>query len=256
MQSKMRWLLFFVLFAISCSNGKIRPAGAAASSTLPRTPNYTYGPEKAIDGSLDSAWAEGSNGDGTGEYLIIKFSGEKEIKSMQIVNGFASMHKELGDLYSLNNRVRELVVQFDDGSERVTLEDEMRGYQKHEFKAVHKSSSVKLTIASVHKGTRWNDACIAEVSFFGNDVGQNPVSSSTNVRQWRIADVGSGYDVDPPNYKYGTIVREGDPGVHSEEYTERECQALLTQSRVNANAESNKIRHDPQIQCVRLPNKK
>jgi hypothetical protein len=178
-------VLIIVLSACSlCSKGKIEPTGAIASSTLAPTSNYTYGPEKAIDGNLDSTWAEGSKSDGVGEYLVVKFSGIQEFKKMEIVNGFASVHKQLGDLYELNNRIRELVVQFDDGSESLALADGVRGYQEHKFKTTHKSSSVKLMIASVYKGSRFNDACIGEVSFYGDANASK--SAKTETRRWAI----------------------------------------------------------------------
>lgn len=62
-----------------------------------------YGPSKAFDGQLDTAWSEGVPGDGIGEVLIADLSPEKPLK---IFTGYARSK----DLWLKNNRPRNIKI--------------------------------------------------------------------------------------------------------------------------------------------------
>jgi hypothetical protein len=147
---------------------KLQPSNIRASTILPPTTNYTYGPEMVNDDYFNSVWAEGSKGDGIGEFLHYKFSDTYAIQSFEIVNGFSALHKVFGDLYFLNNRVKSLRIEFEDGVETVVFNDRVKGYQTVTFNRIHKSSWAKIKIQSVYKGKKWDDTCIAEAHFFGS----------------------------------------------------------------------------------------
>lgn len=153
--------------AIEAGIDKLRPTSIQASSILPPTTNYTYGPEMVNDDYFNSVWAEGSKGDGIGDYLLFQFDSTHTFYKFEIVNGFSALHKVFGDLYFLNNRVKGLRIEFEDGAETVVFNDKVKGYQTVAFNKAHRSSWAKISITSVHKGRRWDDTCIAEARFFG-----------------------------------------------------------------------------------------
>ena len=146
---------------------KLQPTEIQASSILDPTTNYTYGPEMVNDDYFNSVWAEGSKGDGIGDYLLYKFNGTYTFQQFEIVNGFSALHKVFGDLYFLNNRVKGLRIEFEDGAETVVFNDKVKGYQTVAFNKPHRSSWAKISITSVYKGKKWDDTCIAEAHFFG-----------------------------------------------------------------------------------------
>ena len=153
---------------VNASNAeKINPSNIEASSILAPTVNYTYGPEMVNDDYFNSVWAEGSKGDGLGDNLLFRFDRRRTFQRFEIVNGFSALHKVFGDLYFLNNRVRELKIEFEDGIENFVFRDKVKGYQVAHFARPHTSSWARITIVSVHKGKRWDDTCIAEAHFFG-----------------------------------------------------------------------------------------
>lgn len=153
------------LCSLKCSSNKIQPRRITASSQLAPTASYSYGPEMLNDDKPSTAWAEGAKGDGIGESLLIEFGAARDIASMEIINGFAEMHKSLGDLYFANNRVRSLRLEFDDGTEDVSLRDGSKELQAITFNRSHNSTRVKATISGVYRGAKFNDTCISELQF-------------------------------------------------------------------------------------------
>jgi hypothetical protein len=70
----------------------------------------------------------------------------------------------------MNNRIREAELEFSDGSKRaITFEDTpiQTTIVLPEPKAG--VTSVKLTVKSVYRGSRWNDLAVSEFHVLGHD---------------------------------------------------------------------------------------
>lgn len=91
-----------------------------ATSALAPDGGITYDPENMVDDDLSTAWnSDNSGSDGRGERLTFRFAEPVDLEAVQFVNGYAKSP----DLYDKNHRVRELQIQTDTQSQRVTLLD-------------------------------------------------------------------------------------------------------------------------------------
>jgi hypothetical protein len=117
-------------------------------------------PDRIWDGNKTTAWVEGKANDGIGEYVFIDFGSNKDISTINIINGYAKEER----LYYSNNRVRILGIEFDNGkSFEYTLQDKTINYQTIVLKEAVNTDSVKLIIKDVYKGNKYRDTCISEV---------------------------------------------------------------------------------------------
>lgn len=171
-QQDRSFILHVIMFGIiaafcnlKCSPNKIKPTSVTASSQLRASANYSYGPEMLNDDKPGTTWAEGVKGDGIREYLLFDFGAAQQVAAMEIINGFAEMHAKLGDLYFANNRVQSLQLEFDDGTESLSLRDGSKEFQAITFRRPHTSTRVKVTIKGVYRGAKFNDTCISELRF-------------------------------------------------------------------------------------------
>lgn len=142
---------------ISATYAPARPAAATASSMLPG-----HGPEAAIDGVSNSAWAEGAAGDGVGQQLTLTFGGPVDLDRVGITPGASVVPAE----FLAQPRPREVRLAFPDGTVAdVTLKDEP-GFQAFGVKA-RGVSTVVLEIRSVYpSATGGQDASVAEIELF------------------------------------------------------------------------------------------
>lgn len=159
-------------------------SGVSASSTLaPQNASdvnmvMEYLPFHAFDGRNDTTWAEGSAGDGVGEWLQIDFARPSAIAGFDINNGYWRIPKRIAQ----NGRVKTMRVTFSDGSsEVVNLRDpadaqwidyyaqrqwpteELPTGQTVFFASPHTTSSLRFTVESVYPGNTWDDLCITSI---------------------------------------------------------------------------------------------
>ena len=87
----------------------------SASSTLANYQNFTYYPSNLIDGNRSTCWAENSNGDGTGEYIMFTSNDVQQVSKMVITNGYVKSE----DLFNANNRVKKIKVTLDNGISKI-----------------------------------------------------------------------------------------------------------------------------------------
>ena len=133
----------------------------SASSTLYWN-DKSYPPEQIIDGSLELAWQEGKEGDGEDEYVIIAFDKELTLKGITINAGYQKSEK----LYKENGRPKDISITYSDGTiKKYTLNDTF-GEQTIVFDDPIKTSSLKITILSVYKGSKYDDTSISEIVLF------------------------------------------------------------------------------------------
>lgn len=142
---------------------KYNISGATASSFL-NDPNATilHKPQRAVDGKMDTAWAEGAKGNGLGEYIKISLDKPCYVSGFDIWAGYHKTQK----LYKNNARPKDIIVTFSDGSSfNYTLRDVMQK-QTVAFEKLVKTDSIIIEISSVYSGEVFQDTVITEVSLF------------------------------------------------------------------------------------------
>lgn len=132
---------------------------ASASSIRLAVQANTYYASNAIDGKRSTAWIEGVDGPGIGEW--IRFDFDREINLHRIL--FQPGYFKSASIWSENNRLATVTAQFSDGSSReLNFTDQMES-QKIDLGSV-KTRWVKLVIKSVYYGTD-PDTALSEVAF-------------------------------------------------------------------------------------------
>ena len=132
---------------------------ASASSNRLAVQSNTYYAANAIDGKRSTAWIEGADGAGIGEW--IRFDFDREIVVHRIL--FQPGYFKSEDIWKQNNRLAAVTAYFSDGSTReLTFTDRMES-QKADVGAI-RTKWVKLVIKSVYYGTD-PDTAISEIAF-------------------------------------------------------------------------------------------
>jgi hypothetical protein len=143
------------------SSAQIRPTAAAASSTLKATSTGNYGATNLLDGDLATAWNEGADGNGIGEWIQFDFSQEVVLTRIEIANGYQKDEER----YLGNSRVQSLRVEYSNGTTQLVdlLDDK-------EFQTITPTrqpvTSVRMVIVSVYPGEEWDDTALSEVRFY------------------------------------------------------------------------------------------
>jgi len=117
----------------------------------------TYAPDNLFDKSLHTAWVEGANDEGIGEWVLIKFDGSRMIEDIGIFNGY---QKSL-NLFEANNRVKELAISSSDGAKKIVLLKDEKDLQWTPLNK--KTEWIKFKIVSVYRGNKYNDTCLTEI---------------------------------------------------------------------------------------------
>ncbi|MEE1032722.1 MAG: zinc-ribbon domain-containing protein [Ruminococcus sp.] len=142
---------------------KIVPLQAGHSSELVQDaaddPNNVW---MAMDGDEVTSWQEGVDGPGIGEYIWYGFESERKVKyiSFQLGNWRTQRYAEG------NNRPRELNIYLGELNMTVEFPFEQKEYWI-ELSEAFPAEKIQIEIASVYKGTSWDDTCIAEIGIYG-----------------------------------------------------------------------------------------
>lgn len=136
---------------------------ASASSVRLALQSNTYYASNAIDGKRTTAWIEGVDGPGIGEWIRFDFDREILVHRILIQPGYFKSPQ----IWEQNNRLAVVTAQFSDGSSRdLTFTDSMTS-QKADLGAI-RTRWVRLVIKSVYYGTNpgsTNDTALSEVAF-------------------------------------------------------------------------------------------
>jgi hypothetical protein len=135
---------------------KITPS---ASSVRLAVQANTYYAANAMDGKRSTAWIEGVDGPGIGEWLRFDFDREINLHRILILPGYFKSPQ----IWTENNRVATLTAYFSDGTSRDLTFDDRMDSQKIDIGS-KKTRWVKLVIKSVYYGTD-PDTAISEVAF-------------------------------------------------------------------------------------------
>jgi nitrate reductase NapE component len=119
----------------------------------------TYYPANTIDGKRATAWIEGVEGPGIGEWIRYDF--DRPITLHRIL--FQPGYFKSPAIWAQNNRLATVTAQFSDGSSRTLNFDNRMESQKVDVGAV-KTRWVRLVIESVYYGTD-PDTAISEIAF-------------------------------------------------------------------------------------------
>src|SRR5262245_35479121 len=140
------------------SNSPLKINASSSSNRLAVQAN-TYYPSNAIDGKKATAWIEGVDGAGIGEW--IRFDFDREITLHRIL--WQPGYFKSPMIWSQNNRLASVTAQFSDGSSReINFSDQMES-QKTDIGAV-RTKWVRFIIKSVYYGTD-PDTALSEVAF-------------------------------------------------------------------------------------------
>ena len=141
-------------------------ATASSTYTLKYNTEYAVSADMVIDGNLKTAWNEGANGTGIGEWIELRPAdgGNYQYTGFSIANGFQFHDYHKGDRYPKNNRVKELSVFLDDvllGT--YVVEDLSDGYSTFYFDETVTGCALRFVIDGVYKGKTFSDTCISEL---------------------------------------------------------------------------------------------
>nr|WP_319398765.1 hypothetical protein [uncultured Carboxylicivirga sp.] len=156
-----------------CGGG---PKDVTASSYLLSQGDNDYKPGNAHDLDYKSAWVEGVEGYGIGEYLIYTFEhNSPRITNVIVVNGYVKS----STAWKNNSRVKKLKMYIDDkpyailnlrdqiGSQYFKVDTLGYGYSEEKGEP---DWTIKFEIEDVYKGDKYDDTVISEIYFDGVDV--------------------------------------------------------------------------------------
>ena len=145
-------------------------AVACASSALPTDQWGQYWAWSAMDGLLESAWAEAGHrghepepsGPGIGEWIMLVFPETVEVHRIGVDVGF----DRNADYFAKNNRLKRASIQFSKGEFIELTFSDTRGVQMMDIPPVT-TTYVRLVINEVYPGSKYDDTCISEIEVWG-----------------------------------------------------------------------------------------
>lgn len=122
-----------------------------------------YSVRGLIDDNPQTAWVEGKEDEGIGEWVEFIFDPIREIKTIKLINGYARSE----ELFKANNRVKRAEISFDGKRFPIEMEFKDMVMEPHIIKFPNpiRAERVRITILDVYKGAKYNDTCISEISF-------------------------------------------------------------------------------------------
>ncbi len=127
-------------------------ADVRASSYIDPSAERTYGPDNLIDGDPATAWNEGAEGLGEGEWVRLQFESPVIPARLEVANGYQRDEER----YTGNGRIEQMTVKYSDGtSQTVELEDR-EGFQEVPLPP-KETEWLLITAQSVYPGSTWED---------------------------------------------------------------------------------------------------
>jgi hypothetical protein len=111
--------------------------------------------------SGSGTWAEGVPGKGVGQWLKYDFMLPVSPVSVTIFPG----HSKSEDLFKKNARIREMIITASDGSEQRANFTDVFEEQEIKLQFSQPVTWIKLEIAAVYPGSKFEDTCISKVAF-------------------------------------------------------------------------------------------
>ena len=136
----------------------------SASAWNYRDSNPTkYGPLNVVDSDPSTAWCKDK---GVNEWLQVTPGSSAYMLKLKVLNGYQKpADGKLGDRYSLNSRVKDVRLEFSDGTSRTAQLEDSRSWQEIDLGGV-KSDWVRMVVLSYYEG-RDKSVCVSEVRLEG-----------------------------------------------------------------------------------------
>ncbi len=172
------FIAFIALFsgAVHAEETRVLVTSIRASSSLPDDTQgvdpaayrrIRYAGDKAFDGRPDTAWAEGAAGAGVGESITIKLEKDIRFDAVEIMPGY--FHAKY---FAANNRIKRFRLEAggNEGWKETFLCRDSMTPQRFRLSKQVRASEIKFFVLDTYKGSRWDDTCVSELTFFsGND---------------------------------------------------------------------------------------
>ena len=131
------------------------------SSELNPFGENTYRGSNLLDGDPTTCWSEGSEGDGRGEWVQIRFPTPRAVRRVRVINGYAK-----GRRWAQNSRVKRLSIRLSNGASYNWSLRDTQEWQEIVLPSSVNTRYVLLTIEDVYPGSRsdWQDASLSELS--------------------------------------------------------------------------------------------
>lgn len=129
------------------------------SSVLKSQFGNSYGAVNLFDSSTGTAWVEGQQGNGVGEWITIEFETMRRVKSFTVQNGY----QKNNDIFQKNNRVRQLRVLFSGGETRTFILEDKISAQYLSLSSPVQAYWMKFIIDDVWHGNKYMDTAITKL---------------------------------------------------------------------------------------------
>jgi F5/8 type C domain len=140
---------------------QVRPDSATASSSLTATLISDFQPTNLLDGDPASAWNEGADGPGIGEWVLYDFGEPVPLARIEIANGYQRDEER----FAATARVKSLELAYSDGTKQLVQLLDAQGLQTIK-PAVKETAQITFTIISVYPHYEWEDAALSEIRVY------------------------------------------------------------------------------------------
>ena len=150
---------------------RIKVTSVETSSELQPAGGKTYGGMNLVDRDYTTVWAEGVQGTGVGETIVLHLDKKQPVCGVMICNGYT----ENDELFTANGTVTKANVDF--GGNNIVI-GEMEGYTSYDVateilagmnnnciepKEPVETDTIIITIMGAEKGETYDDTCISEI---------------------------------------------------------------------------------------------
>ena len=129
------------------------------SSVLKPQFGNSYGAQNLFSTATGTAWVEGRDDSGVGEWITIEFETLRLIKSINVQNGY----QKNNDIFQKNNRVRQLRAVFSQGETQTFVLKDRLGSELFDLPKPVKAYWVKFIIDDVWAGKKYTDTAITKL---------------------------------------------------------------------------------------------
>lgn len=171
----------------------------SASSEHSDNSGVSYAARNVKDRKQTSAWFEGEEGSGLGAWVQLDLGQARSVTGLRIWNGYWLND----DMWQRNNRVKDLEVEFSDGSKQAFTLKDVREIEEIRFGKAVNTQTIKLRIKGIHRGNTFNDTAISEVQVFDDQPGELPAITGWAASSTYPADGDASYD--PPRAGDGLL---------------------------------------------------
>lgn len=138
-----------------------------ASSSLASQGKFKYTTDMLIDNDSTTAWIEGKKDNGINEWLQFSAKTEQTVSGIKLFNGYQKNQTT----YTNNGRLKKIRVDFSDSTSLIydlpsqTYNESLNGIDI-KFTTSVKTTSIKITILDVYKGSYYTDTAVNQIDIY------------------------------------------------------------------------------------------